>query len=216
MYGLVAFSFNRAKLVAMSDQHDTRLRVTLDHNCLIALEKDEPEAKAIKLLIPHHKKTILLGVPAISASEWQLGDKRISTFSEFNERILVLGVRGVEILRPLGYWDVCFWDWAIWGSEEDFELEKRIHRVLFPNIPFDYPEYCESRDITPNDQEMGRVWLNRKCDVLSMWSHIYYKGSVFVTSDRNYHKKSKKPALVKLGAGTILTPREAVSMLDQQ
>jgi hypothetical protein len=50
--------------------------------------------------------------------------------------------------------------------------------------------------------------------VLTLWSHIRYNGDIFVTNDSNFHKQTKKPRLVELGCGKILTPSEAVKMLD--
>jgi hypothetical protein len=50
--------------------------------------------------------------------------------------------------------------------------------------------------------------------VLIMWSHIWYKGDIFVTRDKRF-LNTKKPELVKLGANEILCPDEAVSILRQ-
>ncbi len=58
-----------------------------------------------------------------------------------------------------------------------------------------------------------REWRRDKCDVLSLWCHIWYQGDVFVTADKNFHKATKKPALIKLGAKSILRPCETVEFL---
>jgi hypothetical protein len=57
-------------------------------------------------------------------------------------------------------------------------------------------------------------WRNKKCDVLALWSHLHHQGNVFVTSDTNFHKTSKKPQLIALGAGHILGPTEAATRLS--
>lgn len=60
---------------------------------------------------------------------------------------------------------------------------------------------------------IDRKWKNAKCDVLAIWSHAFRKRQVFVTTDRNFHKTSKKSRLIGLGAGRIETPASAVSLL---
>ena len=49
--------------------------------------------------------------------------------------------------------------------------------------------------------------------MLSLWSHIHYQGDTFVTSDQDFLQETKKPALIALGAGDILTPQEVVAKL---
>ena len=53
-----------------------------------------------------------------------------------------------------------------------------------------------------------------KCDVLAMWCHITFGGDIFITSDRNFFRKTKKPHLIALGARDILTPQGAVAKLE--
>jgi hypothetical protein len=58
-----------------------------------------------------------------------------------------------------------------------------------------------------------RPWRNAKCDVQALWSHIYHKRSCFVTRDENFFKVSKLPALIDLGAGSIMRPAEAAALV---
>ena len=39
-----------------------------------------------------------------------------------------------------------------------------------------------------------------------MWCHLHYKNDIFVTSDGNFHKATKLPRLLALGAGQIVRP----------
>lgn len=104
------------------------------------------------------------------------------------------------------YFDVTYWDWAMW-SEDDMEVaERNIHEVLFPNIEFLWADYCSARGLLSNDTPMAHAWRNAKCDVQALWSHIHHRREVFVTSDKNFHAQSKKPALLSLGANQIETP----------
>ena len=58
------------------------------------------------------------------------------------------------------------------------------------------------------DTPAGKKWLNRQCDVHSMWCHIRNGNEVFLTTDRNFTKKSKLTKLIDLGAGRICHPNE--------
>jgi len=52
-----------------------------------------------------------------------------------------------------------------------------------------------------------------KCDVLALWSHVWFKGDIFITTDKDLRKKSVKPRPIELSAGKILRPDEAVNLL---
>lgn len=43
-----------------------------------------------------------------------------------------------------------------------------------------------------------------KGDVLTLWSHVWYERDIFITRDRDYHKK--KSQLLRIGANEILSP----------
>jgi hypothetical protein len=110
------------------------------------------------------------------------------------------------------YWDVSFWGWCVFPTAAMRQLEADIHAILFPNIELHYSDFVHRRGLAPHDP-VDWKWRNAKCDVQGMWCHIRYGGNVFVTSDRNFHKLSKKSHLIQLGAGTILAPADAVLAL---
>lgn len=91
------------------------------------------------------------------------------------------------------------------ADEEDERLEEEIHQILFPASSFRFAKEA--------DAQQQSIWLNAKCDVQAIWSHIHAKRDVFVTSDRNFHKVTKKPHLLSLGAGMILRPSEVLEYL---
>jgi len=64
-----------------------------------------------------------------------------------------------------------------------------------------------------DDKKAWHRWMNKKCDVLTLWSHIWYEGDIFVTRDTNFHRKAEK--LIKLGARKILTPVETLTLISQ-
>ena len=58
------------------------------------------------------------------------------------------------------------------------------------------------------DSAAGRKWVNRVCDVQTMWCHIQNGNEVFLTTDNNFTKESKSPKLIVLGVGRICHPRD--------
>lgn len=105
-------------------------------------------------------------------------------------------------LAPMMIWDVTFWDHCLWCNDEMQVLAGDIEQVLFAGSP--------RIDIAnvPEHSPDAAVWLNRVCDVQSMWCHIHYKNGIFVSSDSNFHKATKAPRLLNMGAGRIARPEE--------
>jgi hypothetical protein len=189
--------------------------VTLDNNCIIDLEQNREDAPQIRRLIQmHHNEEISLRVVAVSASELKQ-DKQThpKNFGEFVQRIQSAGLGDVEILPTLARWDLSFWDHCMWSGRWLEELEKEIQTVLFSEDEVEYGDFCQKYHCDEGAQEKLDEWVRRKCDVLTLWSHIWYNGDIFVTRDDNF-LKTKKSKLIELGAGKILRPTEAVKMLD--
>ena len=190
--------------------------LTLDNNCIIDLEQNRGDAPQIRRLIQMHcNKEIGLRVVAISASELKQ-DKQTypQNFNEFVQRIQSAGLGDVVILPTLGRWDLTFWDHFVYSARWSEELEKEIQTVLFSEDEMEYGDFCRKYRCDEGAQEKLDEWVRRKCDVLTLWSHIWYNGDIFVTRDDNFFKQTKKPKLIELGAGKILRPTEAVKMLD--
>jgi hypothetical protein len=152
---------------------------------------------------------INVAVSAIGASERQRTGGYAKNFSDFKAKLAAVGFGSLELLPPLGYWDLCFWDYFVWADEND-TLERKIHDVLFPNIEFVWPEYAKARGLPIETQDKN--WRNAKCDVLSLWCHIKHGGGIFVTSDSNFHSKTKIRQLEALGTGAIAFPNDALRL----
>ena len=180
----------------------------MDTNCVIDVEDDRPNAVFVRELVAlHGKDSINIAVSAIGASERQRSGKQAKSFTQFQEKLAAAGFGAVELLPPLLYWDFGYWDYCVWADENE-TLEREIHEILFPAIEFLWADYAGVRGLAPEVPD--KVWRNAKCDVLGMWCHIKHGGGVFVTSDTNFHAKTKVPALQKLGAGEIAHPKEAL------
>jgi len=187
---------------------------TLDTNCLLAVDESRPEAKdVLGLATAHAEGMASVSLVAISASERQKSGQSLESFDKFKTRVANLGLGHLELLKPMKYWDVTFWDYCLWVDEAMQEVEQKIHQILFPNIEFLWANYCVSRALDPNNISLDKKWRNAKCDVQAYWTHVHSKRDVFVTSDKNFHSATKKAALLALFGGCIETPYSALAML---
>lgn len=187
---------------------------TLDTNCLLAVDESRPEARDVLGLATAHAAGLAsVGLVAISASERQKSGQGLESFDEFKSRVANLGLGHLELLKPMKYWDVTFWDFCLWTDEAMQEVEQKIHQILFPNIEFSWSDYCAARGRDPNIITIDNKWRNAKCDVQAYWTHVYSRRDVFVTSDRDFHSGTKKATLLGLFGGNIETPQSASAML---
>lgn len=190
---------------------------TLDTNCILAVDEGRPEgAFVLKLAEMHKSGTASVALVAISASEKQKPLRSITNFDQFFDRITRLGLGHLEIIDPMVYWDVSFWDHGLWSDEAMIDLERKIHEILFKGIEFDWSVYCATRGLDVNDPHPDDKWRNAKCDVQAFWSHAHRRRDVFVTSDKNFRQASKKPQLVALAGGSIETPDSALGLLQRE
>lgn len=178
------------------------LKITLDTNCIIDLEENRASAPSLRNLIQAHNNGLVqLRVVGISASERPRKGSHLLSFAAFIEKLANAGLTCAEILKPIGYTNVTYVNWCLCADGNMVEFEKSIHAILFPTSPFNFPPQAASK------------WRHEKCDVLSLWAHIYHHGDIFVSRDRNYFKQGKRRRLEELGAKRICSPEEAVRMI---
>jgi hypothetical protein len=190
------------------------LKLTLGHNCIIDLDEDrQPQASCLReLLALYDAGSLQIRLTAVSAAEKPDGKPHLTNLGEFQQRLGTLGIERLELLKPIAYLGIAFLDWCVLGGGELSQLDERIHKSLFPDLPIKLAEYIEL--CTDQDSvKLERDWRNKKCDVLSMWCHIYYGGDIFVTSDKNFFKKL--PPLLEIGVGDILRPCDALARIRE-
>jgi len=184
---------------------------TIDTNCIIDLERDTEFAPPLRQLIAAHRLgDAEVAVPAVAASEVQRDGLYLQNFGQFQERLAQAGLEGLPLIHPIAYWGISFYGLGYLADDAMVELERKIHVVLHPSVPF---EYLGRTSPTTGIEEPDPKWRNAKCDTQSLWSHVYHKRDVFVTTDANFLKKTKLPALAALGAGQVLVPRDAAVLL---
>ena len=138
----------------------------------------------------------------------------MKNFAEFESRLCAIALADAELLSPMLYLDVCFFDHAFLCSDEMESLERQIHEVLFPSLPFAYADYCSNAGIVPTADTCDRKWRNAKGDVQVVWAHVWHHTDLLVSADDNMHKASKKSRLEKLAAGRPLVhPSDLPSFL---
>jgi len=110
---------------------------TLDTNCLLAVANGEPEAAAVLALAATQTAGHAdVAVVAMSASERQQGGLYIQNFTEFRDRLASLGLGHLNVILPMMYWDISFWDQCLWADDAMQKLEHQIHSILFPTVKF--------------------------------------------------------------------------------
>jgi len=113
----------------------------------------------------------------------------------------------------MAYLGMCYYDWCVYSDDAMVQEERRLHEILFPNLDFRYRDFCARHGVDVTVEPPDGRWLNAKCDVQALFCHIREGGGIFVTSDGNFHKVSKKPVIESRGAGQIATPDDAVKLL---
>ena len=163
--------------------HRRRMNITLDTNCIVALEENRPDARYLRRIVQSAtEQQLRLRVAGISASERQPDGKYSESFFDFQAKIAGVGLEDVEILRPPLIWGVTFWDESFYGTEQVDEEAKRIHEILFPTSPFEYEDYCRHFGLDPAAPDITRRWLNRVIDTWALWSHMHNGGERWTPS----------------------------------
>jgi hypothetical protein len=176
------------------------MKLTLDHNVIIDMAKGSSNVVRLREVLASGQCQAY--VVEIGASEMRQRGIRPDRYDLFEELLEEAGIRSLPRLTPMIIWDVTFWDHGLWSDDTMSNRATEIEHVLFGESP--------RIDIAgePDTSPQFAAWLNRVCDVHTMWCHLHYANDVFVTSDRNFHKATKLPRLLTMGAGRICRPVE--------
>jgi hypothetical protein len=176
------------------------MKLTLDHNVVIDLANASANVTRLRQVLADDRHQAF--IVEVGASEMRRRGIKPDRYDLFAQLLDDAGLGALPRLAPMMNWDVGFWDHCLWGDDEMAAEAKRIEDILFGESP--------PIDITgePEDSPKWASWLNRMCDIQTMWCHLHYANDVFVTSDRNFSKATKLPRLLALGAGRICKPEE--------
>ena len=165
---------------------------TLDHNCLIDLEEDGAPAHPLKTLITAHRQgCATLRVVAVGASERTREGSSLTQYGVFEARLQRLDLCDLPVIKPLGVYDVTYYDHCLLADDEMVDLHDDLKKILFPGT--------------------ASLTRSQQCDVLSMWAHIYHGGDTFITRAGNFSHHANE--LATKGAGAIMSPADALAAL---
>ncbi len=191
-----------------------KLKFALDTNCIIELDEQRVQANELRHLSELAKvKQIYLSILGISASENQKGGGSLSNFSDFTKRLTTLDLAHLEVLKPIGFYDITYWDWSIEAQEAELNLLDEIWKTMFPKINRDWKYFAEINNVALDDlsTKVFRSWKNAMCDAQIAWATIKYEHYALITLNTKDFQKNQS-ALRKLGLKNILTPKEALSI----
>jgi len=188
------------------------IEVVFDTNLVIDVEEKRESYKDILDLLELEKQNKLkIHIPVIIASEKTINTNKITNFKQFKEYMKNLGFKNTELLKPICYFGISFWNYCILAGDEIVKLAKKIHNLLFKNIEFDHGDYCKNRNLHPNDG-IQKEWRNAIIDTLILWSAIYYDKKILVTRDGDFHKHKKE--IKELWGISIKYPHEILEEIQ--
>lgn len=188
--------------------------LTLDYNCLIAIDEARPEAiDVLKLIEASRRKEIDVAIVASCASERQPGGGHLDNFAEFEKRLAQIGLGEIGLLKPLGKYDLSFWDFFLSAEQEWADRERLIFRTLFPNTPTEWMDYANENGLSEDDLAHPKAWKwrNQLCDVQAYWAHEFNGRDYFVTSDGNFSRRLRRSA--DFAKAQVVTPAEAAMLV---
>jgi len=187
-------------------------KVTIDHNSIVALHKRDNGAlmsvkdTEIATAMDGILKLATTGVvdivlPAIAANERQQKGQEIGDFTVFRERIESLGIKPAMFALPEMRLSMSFLGHATLGfaGPEWYTLQREIQQIIHPSMDWDDVQH--------------KNWLNRYCDVSTMFAHLQANAELFVSDDGVFHAAAKKKDLLSLGANMIETAQDAFNAL---
>jgi len=184
-------------------------KFTLHSSCFAALRDNAPEAGAIRAIVNAHGTEDTVAIVALADSLTPMPQ----SFAEFGASLATLGLEKLHLLPPMAYFDLAFPELSLRGTEELEDIEREIHSILFPNLPYAWKDFAKANEVEAKSPAPGNEWRQAKCDVQSLLMHIENEQHVFVTTDANIHRSLKKRQLIDLGAFDIEYPAQAAMML---
>ena len=188
------------------------VKLTLDTNCIIALENGEAAAsevhKLVQLTLTGNVNLAILG---ISASENQKAFYEGQDFTGFQKRVSANGLGNLIILKPIAFFDVTFWDWCILPSERDSKLLNDLWSVIFPRSETNWAKRAASSgiDLHDNSSKESKKWRNELCDAQIAWATIHHGYDALVTLNTSDFQRNRSE-LKSLGLSAVWTPKEAL------
>lgn len=186
-------------------------RLSLDWNCVIEVEENRAEARAVRSLVEMHRSGRLeVGLLATSASENLRNSPGLPiTPDRFRDRIAALGWADLPIVPTLAVWGMTFWGSAFWADGSEGPVISALWSVIGKTgLPKDLETFRNQHGIPaslPLEATEFSRWRNTWCDVHSALAHIKAERDVFITTNTKDFQHNAAD-LAKLGMSRIETP----------
>jgi hypothetical protein len=175
-------------------------KLTVDRNVILSVLNREPGYEfARRIFVAHANKSVVVAVSAANRVENSKNSLLVQSLDDMQRDCRTAGLIEPEILDYPLDWDMGLWEHSI-VSEDGYDLELKIHDVLFPHISTYRADDQSAR--------VRRKVSNAKCDVFALWGHTFFKRDYFLTNDKRFMKR--KELLERLGACGICTPQKFV------
>ncbi|WP_132693091.1 hypothetical protein [Rhodovulum steppense] len=192
-------------------------KLTLDWNCVLAVENGEVQGRHLEELVTLHRagqvQTALLQT---SASENMRGTRGFpGSYDLFEGRLEKLGWEDLPRLPTPGVWGLTFWDRFYWVDQEVYErLTEELWHIMFPNLQFFVEEWSAKNGEPSGDDFAGPEFArfrNAWCDVHSAYCHIEENRDLFISMNtRDFQTNGQ--SLRALGLMAV-TPEEALAVI---
>jgi hypothetical protein len=188
---------------------------TLDWNCVIAVEKDEPFGSAVLALSRGHREGVAhAALLATSASENLKGGSFPDSFVQFERRLESADLAHLPVLNTPAVWGLTFWGRSYHVDPERYlYLRYGFWSILFPNLEnnIGHAPDPEAAEDVPRSSELKK-WRNAWCDVHNLITHVDHHRDVFVTANTKDFQRHAD-ALREMGVPAIMTPGEAAQLI---
>ena len=176
------------------------LRLTLDTNCIINLERGTGQAASVRRLIDLHRDGVIkVFVGSVSASENQPGGQELSNFSAFEQRLKTLGLETLPRALPVARIGMWLLGEAVLGDDGDENLESEIRNIVHPTSEDSYADHVKAKGLDIDDP-IDPKWRNMQCDIDGLMAHIREGHDLFVTEDKHFLATSRLQRLIALAA----------------
>lgn len=192
------------------------MKLTLDWNCVIAVEEKHPQATCVLELVDWHRKgEFEVALLAASASENNRSKRFPGSAKSFTERVERLGWRELPLVPMPAVTSLTYIDYSYQVADgEKFKNDlQALWEVIAPRInqrPKDHlPTGTKLTDDAIQSDQLSK-WRNAWCDVISAYSHIHEGRDIFVTNNiKDFQHNAKR--LLQLGMRCIATPKGALA-----
>jgi len=206
------------------------IQVALDWNCIIELEEKRQEAPFIRQIQAWYnqgKVVLCISAPSRLENPQDRGAVVIDEV-EWNRKLNAVGLGGIELRSSRTNRDFHGADGSYLFVNYNLELLilQEIHTILFPNIDFAYSDYCRRCHVEPispfgflnlsaahhaaseEQQRVAQKWNHAKCDALSLHAYSTWAepDDLFVTTDKNFHRKKEQLFQPFRLSPTVLVP----------